>query len=555
MAETGGIPYKLLKQHHPEHDVDWFRKCKALYAGGRSLLSDSRVLRAVLPPHLNEKDFVYNERCSRAFYLNYPGSIIDLITAGLFAEQPAMECEPEADDWYKDFLDDVTPPGGRTMSFNDLLKRQITTALVCKRAWTLVELPDKSGEVPPENALEEEQIGALDCYAYPVDPECVRDWEMDEDGKLKWVLLAFQRNVRPGLTGTRQKVKEEFVYYTTDAYEKYEIEYDPQKNPPNDQTPVPLVASGVHTFGRVPLVCLELTEGMYAMGKLESIAVAHLNTRNALTWAQFKSLFPVPTAYLGEEKLGQPVTEDQGRAVNQVRSPAHVVVMGKDDRFEFAGPPTEPFQYAASDCAVLRDEMYRVVHHMANSIDNSAAALQRSGESKGMDLNATNIVLKFLGEEISKHACEVMECVCAGRKDVESDGECKYDWHMLGMEEFNQGVDMDALLKEAQAVSTLDINSPTFQAKYKQKVAKEVLGDNAEPEDIEKIGKELESNNPPEEFDPEAKRERQAEMFAKTQPKPDEGQPPQQQAMPHEPGEMMEEKKPAKKGKASKKAA
>lgn len=499
MAETG-IEYRYFKGHHPECDVEWFRRCKALYAGGRALLSDGAVLGAIMPKHSHEAEVAYAERVARAFYINYAGTIIAKLAAGLFTEQPVMRAgDGEAlDDWYTDFFKDVTPPGGKKLSFVGLLKRQIITALCCRRAWTLVELPDKSGEVPPETALEEEKAGALECYAYPVDPECVRDWEMDEDGKLKWCLLAFQRGAREGLVATRNWCEEEFVFYTATEYQRYLIRYD-VKNPPKDSTIVPLVANGTHTFGRVPVVSLELTDGMYAMGQLAPIAVAHFNQRNALSWAMFKSLFPVPTAFLGEEKLGQPVSEDQGRATNQVRSPGHISVLAKDDDFRYIGPPTEPFQYAAADCTSLRDEMYRVVHSMADSVDNSGAALQRSGTSKQMDLQAQSIVQKELGEVLGDYAVEVMECVCAGRKDVGPDGECLYAWNMIGMEEFNQ-VDMDGLLKEVTAITTLDINSPSFQVDAKMKVAKSFVGDDVDEERLEQYRKELESNNPAEQF-------------------------------------------------------
>jgi hypothetical protein len=136
------IQYKLFQQTNPEYDAAYWRRCKALYSGGKALLADRGVLSDVLPKHFNEAANVYDERCKRAFYINYAGSIVDMITAGLFNEQPCMECEPKADEWYDEWFDDVTPPGGRVLSFNDLLKKQITTALVCKRAWALIELPE-----------------------------------------------------------------------------------------------------------------------------------------------------------------------------------------------------------------------------------------------------------------------------------------------------------------------------------------------------------------------------------------------------------------------------
>jgi hypothetical protein len=231
-------------------------------------------------------------------------------------------------------------------------------------------------------------------------------------------------------------------------------------------------------------------------------------------------------------------------------------VLGKDDDVRYIGPPSEPFQYAAADCATLRDEMYRVVHHMANSVDNSGAALQRSGESKAVDLNATNIVLKFLGEEIAKHAVEVMECVCAGRKDVESDGECKYDWHMMGMEEFNQGVDADSFLKEITALGNLDINSPTAQWTMKLRAYRLHMGDDAKEEWLEKVERELKSNNPPESFDPQRKLDMQDAMAAAAMTpdspgNPDDGDDEEEDTDPDKkPEKAPPAKKPAKKAKA-----
>jgi hypothetical protein len=493
MPDTS-LPWKTFQPTNAQYDSHSWARQRALYAGGDQLLRNDQVMSEVFPQHNAENDGIYQERKRRAFYLPYAGAVVDLIVAGLFAERPSFEADPKADPWYDEWLEDVSLPGGRTVSFCDLLKTQIRAALLHRRAWTLVELPEAGGM--PQSLADEEALGTLDCYACPVEPECVRDWEMDEDGKLAWVLLAFRRCKRDGLTGTRDNTEEEFVYYTPTEFARYAITYD-KKHPPKDDTPVPLVAAGTHTFGRVPLIPLELPEGLHAMGKLESICVAHLNTRNALTWAQYKSLFAVPHAFLDDEAItGSAQSEDPDRAVNQTRSVAHMVSLRKGDRVEFIGPPTDAFSYAASDCAVLRDEMYRVVHHMADSIDNSGAALQRSGDSKQADRASTTIILKFLGEEVSRHAVEILETVGKGRKDPE------VLWTVHGMEEFEAVPDMDAALKEATAITTLDINSPTFQRAYKFKVAKQALGDEADAEMLEDIRKELEENNPAEFFAP-----------------------------------------------------
>jgi len=530
ITDAAGKPYKLFSQQfHPEYRSRYWARCRSLYSGDFTAMvedvdptSKARVVRKVLedvfPKRNAETADDYERRKAQAFYINYPGSILDKIVAGLFREQPAMEAKPKPDSWYERWFKDVSRPGGQVMSFNDLLKAQMLIALQTQRAWTLIELP-ATPEAMPQSLADQERDGDLDCYACPIEPECVRDWEVDDDGALAWVLLAFQRSKREGLEGSREMVQEEFVYYTPTDYSRYVVEYK-KGSPPGPEDTIRAVAFGPHSFGRVPLCMLELTPGMFAMGKLESLARAHLNLVNSLHWATINSLFPTPTAFQSEETPNNPATEDPKRALKQKRSPTHIVTLGKEDRFEFIGPSAEPFAQANRQANNYRDEMYRIVHAMADSVDNSGAALQRSGDSKQADKESEAIVFKWLGEKLNSYACEILGCVGAGRGDP----EC--EWVMKGMEEFGTE-DSKALLEEAQAVTLLDINSPSFQADYKFKTAKAVMGDDVNPERLAKYRKELEQNNPPEEYDPEAKRERQEAMKAQMQPKSGEQPTPQ----------------------------
>ena len=79
--------YKKLSQKHPEWDGPYWRRCRALYAGGKKLLKDPAVLQDVFPPHLNEQPYVYAERCKRAYYIPYAGEVIDMIKNGFFSPE------------------------------------------------------------------------------------------------------------------------------------------------------------------------------------------------------------------------------------------------------------------------------------------------------------------------------------------------------------------------------------------------------------------------------------------------------------------------------------
>lgn len=494
--------YKKLSQKHPEWDGPYWRRCRALYAGGKKLLRDPVVLQDVFPPHLAENATVYAERCKRAYYIPYAGEVIDMITSALFSEDLKMTSEPEADPWYVDWANDVSPPGGMKQTLQQFLKEQVTSALICKRAWTLIDLPTiddvmanaiRSGkgmaavDGAPGSLLEQEKLGLLDAYACPLDPEHVWDWEVDRDGRLLWVLVHYKSAQRNGIEGDRDTITERWMYYDETSWQRYEIVYHKTK-PPADGIEIPKVAEGTHTFGRVPVIQMELTDGLWAMGKIESIAVAHLNKRNALSWAQYKSLFPVLAHFAGPPDVMNPITEDPDRAVNQTLGQGYVGQFGDKDKLEYVGPDSAPFAIAAQDLKDLRDEMHRVVHQMAMSVDNSGAALQRSGESKQVDQEVTAIVLREFGKIVREHAVLLHEVVQRGRGDTKASS-----WTCDGMDGYADTT-VDAVVTQAQTMELVTLPSATFQREFKYQVARRLLGDSVNEDVLEDIKKELKNN-------------------------------------------------------------
>lgn len=499
--------YKRLRQKNPDWDGLYWRRCRALYAGGKKLLCDRAVMQDVFPPHLAENAAVYTERSRRAFYIPYAGEIIDMITSALFSEDLKMQGDPDPDEWYTDWVKDVSPPGGTKQTLQQFLKEQVTTALLTKRAWTLVDLPsindslygvygtNQGHDVPtmPGSLAEQEKLGLLNAYACPLDPECVWDWECARDGRLLWVLIHYASQRRDGIEADRDAITEQWMYYTPTSWERYEITYKASA-PPQDGTDVPKVDGGSHSFGEVPVIRLELTDGLWAMGKIESIAVAHMNKLNALTWAQYKSLFPVLTHFAGPPDATNPITEDPDRALNQTVGQGYIFQLGHQDKLEFIGPPTEAFSTAADDLKTLRDEMHRVVHQMAMSVDNSAAALQRSAKSKQVDQSSTAVVLREFGKLVRAHAIELFEMAQRGRQDPQ-----EVEWSCIGMDGYND-VTVDSIVTQAQTLEVVTIPSATFQQRWKSQVARKVLGDSC-PEDVmERIDQELEANITNEQF-------------------------------------------------------
>lgn len=531
---TSGFPkaikYKILKTRHDSYMGDFWQKCKALYAGGPKLLNNEPLLKLCMPSHTNEAKEVYAERLKRAFYIPYPGSIIDQLVAQLMAKP--LNFEPEesttssedggvtgkSEDneseplppYYSDLVKNCSKPGGMKMTLNQFAREQIFTALQCQTAWALVDLP-KAPELGYPNRAEQDKAGGLNAYICPIDTECVIDWEEKEDGELKWVLIQDLITKRESIDQNRNMVTMRFRYFRENDWAIYEITFDKTKKAvalkqnkngqfeaaiePHETDDVELVASGNHSFGRVPVRRMRLPDGLWAMGKLEAIARAHLNQRNALSWGQLKALFPVPVLYVQTPDPSAPVTEDAGR-VAQTHGQGFLRVLAEKDRLEYFSPDVAPYTVAMEDLNNLRDEMHRVLYAMAQSVDNSGAALQRSGESKAIDQAAASVILRALGTHVREHLEDLLSTIATGRKD-----NMRFSAH--GMDNFDD-ITLSQLVLDAVGLATVSIPSATFQKRFKYKVAKVALGADVTEDDLDTIAEELESGVTQDEFEAEA---------------------------------------------------
>ena len=492
--KAGSIQYRTLQQRHPDYNEDYWSRCRVFYKGGKELLENDAMMRRVFPQHRNEDGGVYDMRKGMAHYTNYSGEIIDELMAKLNSDPLRLEAE-DADPFYLELLDNCAPPGAAAVRLGDLLQKLLLTAMQCSRSWVLVDLPPADPINEAGSLLEQELSGGLNAWCVEVQPESVIDWEVDRNGVLEWALLCYKSAKRAGIEGTRGLIKETYIYYTAQGWAKWEVEYsedpsDTDHMKPKDEDHIPMAEQGTHGFGRVPLQPLDLPEGLWAMGKLESLAREHFNKRCALSWAEFKALMPVLYEFHDNSVENQALGGEGGdidRAYNQPRSTAHVQVRNANDRVEWAAPPAECFTHALESCKSVRDEMHRVVHQMARSADMNKAAIRRSGESKAQDENGTNIVLEALGDLMREFAKELLKLVAIGRRDPE------IEWLATGLSNFQDG-NLSALLDQESVLDTaVEIPSPTFKRLRKFQIAKKVLGDAVRETELGTIKEEIQA--------------------------------------------------------------
>lgn len=519
-ASGGSIPLALLRQTNPDYDAAYWKRLRAFYKGGKYLLRDADLMKEVFPAHREELPEVYKERASRAFYVPYAGEIVDHIIASLTSEplvvsldddkakpkKPGAQTAEPLPDFYDAFTKDCSPAGGEEMNINQLVRAAMLEALQVRCAWVQYDaaraIDDEGRPKVYASKADQEKDASLDVYSFVVPAESVIDWQdAATSGELEFVMTHFSESKRAGILGSRNMVTERWRFWTEDSWDEYAITYD-RKKPPTPETMVPWIDGGMHTHGKVPFRRLEVPDGLWVMEKLEGLAREHFNKRSGLSWAEFQSLFSELYEFLGPESAtpGAMVGENQedvDRGVNQKRGQGFVQTRGADDKAAFVGPDSAPFDHALTSCRDVRDEMHRVTHQMKLAVDNTAAALTRSGESKAQDKASEQVVLTYLGLLCREFLKGLMQDVARARREMPLVDR----WKVKGMEKFDEVATGDTI-DNAVALEGVEIPSPTFKRLHAMQVARVVLADNATPEDYQAIDDELNANITDDQFDP-----------------------------------------------------
>lgn len=497
------IPLRLLCERHAEYMGEFWSDCEALYKGGPHLLRNPQVMRRLFPPHNAEVEPVYKERCRRAFYMNYAGSIINTLVSGLESDPLRLAAKgakaddpPEAtkvDAWWDEWAGEVTAPGAdleHRKSLHQIVCAAVLSASVKQSCWILADLPKVNEEVAAtvDSLAVQDALKLRDPYLCLLDAEAVTDWDTDDDGSLTWAIVWGVERRRLSPAQGRGVYRHTWTIWTAEGWERYQLDVDPAKVPgPN--TMVHKVAEGSHPFGEVPLVRFKLPDGLWAMGTLESLAREHLNKRSAASWAEFKSLFAVLYEFLGPEQMGAKIPvpanqQDPKRALVQTRGVAHTQRRGAGDDARYVGPDVAPFKEARESCLETMREMHRLTKTLASSANTDSAALQRSGESKADDRKDTQVVLEAFGLRGRALGQALVDLVAAGR-DEEADLDA------VGLEAFSAGAVMDKINEAVALFAGVPILSATFKRMYLESLYRSAAGDDADEETLNAIHEEL----------------------------------------------------------------
>jgi hypothetical protein len=455
--------YQELNTRHPccgDKQQRRIRRIRALYEGGERF---EECLTEFLPQRQAEDDGLYSLRRREAHYKNYLGPIIDYFTALLFTGRPvaaakdeAGEEVPEPAEFFGEFREDCDRNGTDIDSF---FKDRLTEALQTCCSWIVVEHPAEGQPVVDKAAFK--AAGLDQCWLRKVDFEDVLDWETDDSGALAWVLTHRKEAKRFGLASGRNQVTEIWDFYTADDVTTYAITYD-VKQPPKPEDSVAEVGKRPHRFGRVPVVPLTLPVGLWVGNRLDSAQLAHFRLSNAQTWGLSRTCYAMPIFKL-EDPANRPPVMGAG----------YGVLLGVNESMEWSTPSkdgNDAFTPLREEIASHKDEIFRIAHQMALGVQNNAAAVGRSAESKTRDAEATRVVLLAYSRVVK----EVMEIVYDLITTARGDG---LTWSIEGLDDF-AAADVVGLADMLQKIEDLGgIPSKTWNKLSKSRLAEAALPD------------------------------------------------------------------------------
>lgn len=501
MDLPNSLPFGVLRVTHPEYTLKLWNELQDFYVGGYQILDRAKQYAG---QRAGEQDANYGDRVGGCAYINYLGEIVDYFVAALFSQDLEITEAPNKDDvtkpagmaddkFYTAFSEDADLRGN---SFASVMRDAFRDTILMRKALIGCDFP-AADDVPPVNRAAEDALGSNRAYVYSIPNEQLINWECDRWGQFTFATVyTTSMDQKSPATPRGEVIHHCWKIWTIEPggranWATYETDEYPNKARLELQTPIPQTGFGETSFRQIPIVRVEVRDGLWVGAKIGPLAKEHFIRRSVLVEAENQSMQAIPYIKRGPEMsaIGSALPSQTQQNPNRGSDPVGRarsqgwVGLGSDDEIGFAEPVGSAYAQVALELDQLKDEMHRVVHQMAASVDNSASSTRRSGASKQQDRAAEAIVLGQFGKDVREAARRVYTMISEAR------GEGVV-WVPRGLDRFEL-TDRADLLAEAVQVDLVRIPSKTLMKEYKIRLA-DALTPNLPSATQDKIRKEIE---------------------------------------------------------------
>lgn len=444
----------ILDTKHPSYNPSRWCQVDALSEGGEKFKS---LISTFLPQNPVEPDDVYVQRRAQAHYRSYLGSIINLYVGWLFGSAFSVKAYERDTNlaidnvapFYGQFQENV----GNETQLGAFMEDRFRAALKNQTSAWLIELPSNEG-FEPSDADEYDRRGLGNATLKAIDPHEILDWQEDDRGELSWAIVHTCFETRESWIAARDTCIETWRVYDRELVYTFQLKYPKGKRPTDYRFDVPMMGPPMpHGFRRVPLVRLTIPKELCIGEAVFDTQLEHFRLDNALSWLIRRTCYAQPVFNI----------EDGENAPPRMGA-GYAIILGKDDKMGWTSPPVAPFDVLQKNVDNKRDEIYRIVHQMAQGMDNNAETVGRSADSKEIDAAATRILLNAYGKFVTKPVEETYEMISEAR------GESDYEWSVEGFAGYDTAT-VSSLIANAKEARALGIPSHTFHKELCTKVA------------------------------------------------------------------------------------
>jgi len=476
------VKYSTLDRKHASYKDSMFGELSDLYCGGYAILKRAENY---LPRVVGEHPKRYKERLEHASYIPYFGEIIDFFVSNLFNQDltvtpPSDGEDPETpghlpdEKYYSNFYRNADRIG---TPFADVVKAAFREGIIYQKGIISVDFP--STENNTVTKADEDKLGLADAYICCHDSSELLNWKKDSFGDFEWLVMKSTENITEVLS-------DKIIYRDTfklwkmvggfAEWSEYVIDY-PINQPPKPMDDLIVSDSNSTKFKNIPVIVLEIPDGLWVGNKVGPLAKEHFRRRSSLHSSENKSMMAVPVAALGSEvgefggALPSEAQSNPNRGadpIGQFQSEGYVVT-GKEDLLYYMEPSGNCYQIIGREISELRDEMFRVVHQMSQGVTTSGGgAIRRSGLSKIKDSEATVIILGEYGRIVRRFAEKIYKTISIARSE-------DVTWTGRGLDTFEIDSRQE-VIDEATKVDMISIPSKTFKTEYKVQLALQIIG-------------------------------------------------------------------------------
>ncbi len=442
-----------LRRTHPLYDLDTLTTYGDLFAGGAQF---RRNVTRYLPQHDHEETTSYMRRLSSAHYLNYVSSICNYFASWLWTRKPSVKIDgAHPTEFYEKFQSDCDDRGTDIDAF---VRDRFVDALVSRRSYWRVEFPDPiEGTAAVDSRAVYEDAGTGRACVVQIPTKNIVHWKRDKRGAFVWVVEHTLVEELAEFDATDATTAETWTLWRADGdHKRWQVEYAAGKKPPAN-TIVPEIDPPYDPTRTIPIVELELPVELWVLNLLADAQLELFRKRNALSWAMDRTCYAVAVLKAkGNKPLGK---MGAGRYLR----------LQPDDDLSWPAPPSTPFDVIGAYCATLKDELHRVASQMAQGVDNNAAAVGRSAESKATDNSATEIVLEAFGGYVREAIERTFDLIALGRQEPET-----FTVDVQGCDHYHVA-DLDTLTENAVAGELLKIPSTTLKIEVFKRIARGFL--------------------------------------------------------------------------------